>query len=627
MVNELVAMGPLDGHSSMRPTYTSVLSPNKYNDERHRYWFAACKIAETHFGVSQLPDPLQPHDGESVTLAQATAANRIHECYIEGFKDVMMRFYNLGLSRVSTAAHLYALDFSLWMRGYALGCSDFGDKFHYTKPSAHVGPFSTEYDIFYHGKQTERFRERQMANGIATPSDMPFPSAPGGPHHVTATSTNIGQPSREENERPNPEISATEAHPKSTAQPIHGSDKHSLDVTITNAGMNQPLREETQPAHPEVSATETHPASTAQPRRRNRGMKKRGHGATITGANIDQPLGEKTKPALLGISAAQTHATSTAQQSRGSIKRSLDTADTTALAPQPKRPQPGLPLRMLTPVPDCQEAHLPSQAKQKSQAPTVPPVPQSSAQAKTSPESDAKVCGNKACGRLGHELADCFGPPSNVGDIDGCPFCNTQEHVLDNCPLLGTATKDDLFNVLVTQRANLPLIRTAISFLDLAASHKKLDVLAETMPLQRRTARWTYSELKLWENPDPSKLFRDPEFSSDPKVLMIKLYETWDALVGSTTRIDRNAKSIPEGIMLFRRKWIHELVPYNTIYHGAKINVQGGGIYPFGPKDELLRVQKGHREMVQERLFAFLKEHYELQPSKSENEGVQDEEE
>ncbi|KHE82492.1 hypothetical protein GE21DRAFT_1310306 [Neurospora crassa] len=585
MMNELVAMSHPDGHSSMRPTYTSVFTSTKYNDERHRHWFVVSRIAKTHFGVSQMPDPLQPHDDESVTLAQATAANRIHECYIEGFKDVMMRFYNLGLSRVSTAAHLYALDFSLWMRGYGLGCGDFGDRFHYTKPSTHVGPFSTEYDIFYHAKQTERFRERQMASAIVTPNDMSFPTAAGGPRHVTATSASIGQPSREENERPNLENSTTEADQKSSAQSLYGLDQHDNGNTMTYAGVDQASREETEPALPKVAATVMHPAS----------------------------------------------APSTAQSSRGSAKRSLDTADTTALAPQPKRSQPGLPLRTLASVLDVQEIQLSSKAKQQSQAPTVPRVLQSSAQAKTSPEPEAKVCGNKACGRSGHELADCFGPPSNVGDIDGCPFCNTQEHVLDNCPLLPSVTKDDLFNVLIRRRANLPLIRTAISFLDLAASHNKLDVLAETMPLSRRTARWAYSELKLWKNPDPSRLFRNPEFSSDPKVLMGKLYESWDELVGATTRIDRNVKSVPQGITVFKRKWMHQLVPYNTVYHNAKISVQGAGVYPFGPKCDLVRVQKGHREMVQERLFDFLKERYELKPSKrekegSEHEGVQDQE-
>ncbi|KAK3496312.1 hypothetical protein B0T13DRAFT_529519 [Neurospora crassa] len=589
IMNELVAVGPLEGPSSTRSTYTSILTSPKYNDERHRHWFVACRIASTHFGVSQLPDPFRPHDGESVTIAQATAANRIHECYVEGFEDVMMRFYNLGLSRVSTAAHLYALDFSLWMRvclaGYALGCGDFGVKFHYTKPSAHIGPFSAEYDIFYHAKQTERFRERQMVNGPVTSGTVPFPNAPGGPRHVTATSTNISQPSKEENERPIPQVSATEVNPKSTALQIHGSDKHILDVAIAKANVNQPSKEETEPAHSEVSATEAHP-------------------------------------------------TSTTQTSRASAKRGLDTTDPPALAPQSKRQQPGLSLRTLASVLDRQEVHLPSQAKQESQATTVPAVAQSNSQAKRDTVPDGTICGNRACRRPGHELADCFGPPSNMGDLDGCPFCNTQQHVLDNCPDLPRAGKNKLFDTLIIRRADLPPIRTAISFLDLAAAAKKLHVLAETIPLQKRTARWTYSELKLWQHPNPSRLllFRDPEFSSDPQVLMAKLYESRDALVSGTTRIDRNTESIPSPIMVVKNQWMAELVPYNKIYQTAKIRVEKRGPYPFGPQDELLRVQKGHREMVQERLFVLLKERYELEPNNkerenSEHKGIQDKEE
>lgn len=117
MFNELVAMGPVDGHSSMA-TYTSVLQSPKPHDELNRHWFVDFKIAVTHFGV-KLPDPLQSPVGDGVTLAQATAASKIHEGYLEGegFKYVMTRFYNLGLKRVSTASHRYAMDFCLWMRG------------------------------------------------------------------------------------------------------------------------------------------------------------------------------------------------------------------------------------------------------------------------------------------------------------------------------------------------------------------------------------------------------------------------------------------------------------------------------------------------------------------------------
>ncbi|THV52179.1 hypothetical protein BGAL_0086g00010 [Botrytis galanthina] len=40
-------------------------------------------------------------------------------------------------------------------------------------------------------------------------------------------------------------------------------------------------------------------------------------------------------------------------------------------------------------------------------------------------------CGN--CSRIGHELKRCVGPVNAFGVIDGCPMCNTKDHVLFEC--------------------------------------------------------------------------------------------------------------------------------------------------------------------------------------------------
>ncbi|KAK3347813.1 hypothetical protein B0H65DRAFT_587719 [Neurospora tetraspora] len=311
MMQELAAMRYPDRHTPTPPTYTSVVTTIRYNDEYHR---------------------------NCVTPAQRAAAAKIQEWYLEGSQDVMMRFYNLGLSRVFTAAHLYALDFSLWMRGYALPRGDFGnDRFYYTKPSAHVGPFSSEYDNFF----AERFRERHMASRMVTPRDMSPQSAPGRSQHVTITSTNIDPLVREETERANLEIPAIQAPPTSTARPRRDSNKPSLDAGLPSAEINQPLKQEAKPAPPANSATEAHLTSTTKP---SSGSNK----PNITSGDIDQQLRRETKPAPTATSATEAHSTSTAKASRGSNKRSLDAADTMALAPQPKRAQPGLPLRTLT---------------------------------------------------------------------------------------------------------------------------------------------------------------------------------------------------------------------------------------------------------------------------------------
>ncbi|UQC78560.1 uncharacterized protein CLUP02_04037 [Colletotrichum lupini] len=41
------------------------------------------------------------------------------------------------------------------------------------------------------------------------------------------------------------------------------------------------------------------------------------------------------------------------------------------------------------------------------------------------------ICGS--CSARGHHLLDCVGPDAR-GDLVGCPFCNTKEHVMDLCP-------------------------------------------------------------------------------------------------------------------------------------------------------------------------------------------------
>lgn len=41
-------------------------------------------------------------------------------------------------------------------------------------------------------------------------------------------------------------------------------------------------------------------------------------------------------------------------------------------------------------------------------------------------------CGN--CSLFGHDLKRCVGPVNGFGVIDGCPMCNTKDHVLFECP-------------------------------------------------------------------------------------------------------------------------------------------------------------------------------------------------
>lgn len=216
---------------------------------------------------------------------------------------------------------------------------------------------------------------------------------------------------------------------------------------------------------------------------------------------------ERTNPESSG---SQAHSTSTAELSRGINKRSLDEAETMALAPPPKRPQTGFPQRTLTSMGmlGCHEVHQHSQVEQHSQVQNITAQtgneshrPQSSSQASRGhPRFSARVCGNRRCESRHHELADCLGPPSRQGDIDGCPLCNTQQHGLDCCAKLPRIPRNDLFDILVTRRANLTVIRTSISILSLAASLNKLVVLAETMPLTKGTAKGIYTQHQPWKH-------------------------------------------------------------------------------------------------------------------------------
>ncbi|KAK3342375.1 hypothetical protein B0H65DRAFT_575510 [Neurospora tetraspora] len=77
------------------------------------------------------------------------------------------------------------------------------------------------------------------------------------PHHRRVTVADFNELFREENERANPEIPATQAHSSSTAQSSRGLNKPSTDATI----IDQPLREEIELAPPELPAILAPPTS------------------------------------------------------------------------------------------------------------------------------------------------------------------------------------------------------------------------------------------------------------------------------------------------------------------------------------------------------------------------------
>ncbi|CCC12939.1 hypothetical protein SMACR_06081 [Sordaria macrospora] len=706
-----------DGYSELQrretPTYTSVVTTNTHNDERYRNWVVARKIASIHLDVSQLPDPmeellLEPSEWAIVTTEQYAAAAKVREWWLEGSQAVMMRLFNLGLSRLSTAAHLYALDFLLWMRGkfvavpqynpswlahsyqattsagYAIPSGDFSPVgFYFTKPSAHVGPFSSEYDNFF----AERFRERIMAGHLAIPSNTPSPISPGGPQQVANTSTNTEAPVRDKFQRvqskappttstaperrgpnrtnldaaiqrssaeidqpsgqlrsveeatPAPVItSVTEARPSWTAK-LEPSSSFNSPI-LRRGDINQPPRWETMLVPPATSSTETPLTSTVRPSSgldmpdlksdENQPPKQKARSAPpvacateanstssagsnrdgnpyLISAGINQSMrggGDAGRPDIGAT--AEAYPKSTSQPSRGVNKRTRNESDAIAEVPPPKRSQQGLPLRTLASMGFLgrHEVYQPFGTEQQLQASTVP---QNTTQAIVLTGAAATHCGNTQCNSPHHKLVDCFGPVSASGFLEGCPFHNTQLHDIDACGYLsqGQLTREELFNVLVTRRANLPPFKTAISILALAATMGRLDRLADTMPLDRRTVTSRYAQMRLWVNPNRTRLFRDPRFPSDPLALMETLYRSWQFVVQGLTRQDHfsGGFAVPDNFAVFRTAWVSELVPYSKAFE--TVRVRGRGVYPFIPKPDLLVLQKQHREMAKESLLEF----------------------
>jgi hypothetical protein len=68
------------------------------------------------------------------------------------------------------------------------------------------------------------------------------------------------------------------------------------------------------------------------------------------------------------------------------------------------------------------------------------------------------TCGH--CKTKGHTMRYCLS--ARDGDIPGCTICNTTNHEMDSCSTFKVLSRDAKFDFLVTQRANLPPLRTIV---------------------------------------------------------------------------------------------------------------------------------------------------------------------
>lgn len=250
-----------------------------------------------------------------------------------------------------------------------------------------------------------------------------------------------------------------------------------LDPLARNPLSNELSTRTTPPPRPEVHVLET--------RKPTRGEQKRARWAAreaevaqaepYTPAQTAAPLAATTSvgtaPTLVGVSAplrptapTRTGGSSRATQPRAPSGQTAPLSSTT-----------GLPA---TAGPESTDEWVGVQTKVRSPAmETQDPLP--------------GCCAN--CKKHGHALDTCSSPSWTFGNIPGCPFCNTTEHDIDNCPKIdGTdwslaENQAQLLDYLYTKRVNKPQIRSRkFNFVDLLCStvgpHNANDDLSNAMP-------------------------------------------------------------------------------------------------------------------------------------------------
>ncbi|KXH53012.1 hypothetical protein CSIM01_10950 [Colletotrichum simmondsii] len=97
------------------------------------------------------------------------------------------------------------------------------------------------------------------------------------------------------------------------------------------------------------------------------------------------------------------------------------------------------------------------------------------------------ICGS--CSARGHHLLDCVWPDAR-GDLVGCPFCNTKEHVMDLCPQNPSFDDWGWAYILIYRRANKPLLRTTRSWFHYAQIGHRF-TSAHALDL-KTAAEWTH---------------------------------------------------------------------------------------------------------------------------------------
>ncbi|EOO03087.1 hypothetical protein UCRPA7_1399 [Phaeoacremonium minimum UCRPA7] len=114
--------------------------------------------------------------------------------------------------------------------------------------------------------------------------------------------------------------------------------------------------------------------------------------------------------------------------------------------------------------------------------------------------SRAPTSGCANCGRPGHELRDCWVPSSIAkGDIYGCPLCNEQ-HQFDTCDKSSSLSAEQLFKVLILDRAGKCRIRTIIPWIRVLEEQEKLWSQVTMLPLSAEFVRRMFTSSNFDKN-------------------------------------------------------------------------------------------------------------------------------
>ncbi|RAL66280.1 hypothetical protein DID88_005951 [Monilinia fructigena] len=161
-----------------------------------------------------------------------------------------------------------------------------------------------------------------------------------------------------------------------------------------------------------------------------------------------------------------------------------------------------------------------------------------------------QLCGN--CSLIGHDLKRCIGPVNGFGVIDGCPMCNTKDHVLFECPKSWKSESNQRDVLIFWSKQQTHVIMAA----ELTAHSAWTSTRVELRPLI-----WTPSFALQYQLENPS-YWRDYRYASkweDDSV--IAQDPAWENPSSPIRLIDRSERGLNMGASSFGRPSVSQHSP------------------------------------------------------------------